>query len=108
MTSAAEDHEPNKKVVVQVASVRVGSGTGPTHAPIDAAAATIIKPHRRGFFSRLYHDLVSALDDVADLVDDLVEDDTPTQNAAAQAPPAHPPRVADRATTTHQVDVTVA
>ena len=107
VTSAAED-QPDKNIVVQVASVRVGSGLGRATAPIDAAAATVVKPHRHGFFSRLYHDLVSALDDVADLVDDLVEDDTPTQNAAAQAPPAHPPRVADRATTTHQVAVTVA
>ena len=107
VTSAAED-QPDKNIVVQVASVRVGSGMGRETAPIDAAAATVVKPHRRGFFSRLYHDLVDALDAVADLVDDYVEDDTPTQKAAAQAQPERRSEVADRATTTHQVDVTVA
>ena len=101
VTSAAED-QPDKNIVVQVASVRVGSGMGRETAP------TVVKPHRRGFFSRLYHDLVDALDAVADLVDDYVEDDTPTQKAAAQAQPERRSEVADRATTTHQVAVTVA
>ena len=44
-----------------------------------------VKPRRRGFFSRLMHDVAQALDDVIGEIDDILEDEVSTSTVVASS-----------------------